>query len=445
MDIGEFAETGLKVGAKLKLDDMELLCTSTSMLMARIENREVTLRLEENLFCAGVRFIKSGRMGYVPLAEPSAALLETGIRAALAKAGPAPFPDFTLIERQRDDLEARDQKVAALLSQPAKVRDFAQDIVSRSWATGRVETLEGHVAIQVEDRLLTTLHSRVPVRMERTLFSTSTEVDSKDFDIITGRNLPDLEAAADLGARLALDIPKTSSTPEAEGVKGRSVPVTIHPVMMDEILRRLVAEHFYASTVQEGMSKYRLGDRVGSELVTLWDDATNPFGFHTFPTDDEGSPSQRTLVIENGILRTFLYDRASAAREGRPSTGSGRRRPVLIEEEHEAPIRCTCADLVLKPGTTPLREMIAGIGSGVLAKYLLGFHTSNRTTGDFANTLYMGRVIRNGELAALPEPGRWSIKGNALELMRNITAVSRETMKVGASDLPWVRTELAVA
>lgn len=445
MNTGKFAEAALKVGGKLKLDDMELLCTSTSALTARIENREVTLRLEEDLFCAGVRFIKSGRMGYVPLAEPSPTLLETGIRAALAKAGPAPFPNFARIERQRNDLEASDRRVASLLAQPAKVKDLAQDMVNQAWSTGRLETLEGQTAVQVEDRLFTTLNSRVPVRMERTLFSATVEVDSKDFDLVVGRSLPDIESASGLAARLALDIPKSSVTPEAEGVKGRTIPVIIHPVMLDEILRRLVAEHFYASTVQDGMSKYRVGDRVGPELITLWDDSTSPFGMHTFPTDDEGSPSQRTLVIEDGILQTFLYDRASAAKEGRKSTGSGRRRPVLIEEEHEAPVRCTCADLILKPGRTPLREMISGIRSGVMVKYLLGFHTSNRTTGDFANALYIGRVIHNGELVALPEPGRWSLKGNALRLLRSICAVSSETMRVGAANLPWVQTELTVA
>lgn len=445
MDIGRFAEAALKVGGRLKLDDMELLCTSTSTLMARIENREVTLRLEEDIFCAGVRVLKSGRMGNVPLAVPDVSLLETGIRAALAKAGPAPFPSFASVERQRSDLEARDGSVAALLAAPAKVRDLAEELISRTWATHRVETLEGAIAVQTEDRLFTTLSSRVPVRLERTSFSSSAEVDSRDFDFIAGRDLPDLDSVVNLGARLARDIPKASATPESEGVKGRTIPVVIHPIMLDEILRRLVAEHLYASTVQEGLSRFHSGDRVGSELITLWDDATNPFGSHTFPTDDEGSPSQRTLVIADGILQTFLYDRASAARESRPSTGSGRRRPVLIEEEHEAPVRCACADLILKPGTTSLREMIGEIRSGLLVKYLLGFHTSNRTTGDFANTLYMGRVIRNGESVALPEPGRWSMKGNALDLLKNISAVSRETMRVWSSNLPWIRTELTVA
>uniref|UniRef100_A0A7C4GHL2 TldD/PmbA family protein n=1 Tax=candidate division WOR-3 bacterium TaxID=2052148 RepID=A0A7C4GHL2_UNCW3 len=305
--------------------------------------------------------------------------------------------------------------------------------------------MEGHVAVQLEDRLFVTLNSDVPLRMERTLFSASAEVNSRDFDFVAGRRLPDLDATAGLGARLALDIPKSSTTPEAENVKGKPVPVLVHPVMLDEILRRLVAEHLFASTAQEGMSRYKVGERVTSELITLWDDATNPFGFHTFPSDDEGSPSQRTLVIEDGTLQTFLYDRASATREGRLSTGNGRRRPVLIEEEHEAPIRCSCSDIELRPGTTPLRKMLADIKSGIIVKHLLGFHTANRTTGDFANALYTGRVIRNGEISALPEPGRWSVKGNALELLRAVSAISSETMHVGPSRLPWVLTELTVA
>ncbi len=88
--------------------------------------------------------------------------------------------------------------------------------------------------------------------------------------------------------------------------------------------------------------------------------------------------------------------------------------------------------------------MIKGIKRGILLKYLLGFHTANRTTGDFTNTLYVGRIIRDGRLVALPEPGRWAVKGNALDCLKNITAVSRETINVASGVLPWVQVDLTV-
>jgi PmbA protein len=154
--------------------------------------------------------------------------------------------------------------------------------------------------------------------------------------------------------------------------------------------------------------------------------------------------SRRTPVIEQGILKTYLYDRASGAREGRDSTGNGIRRPVLIEEEHEAPVRCGLRNLIIEPGSTPLAELIKGVKQGLLVKYLLGIHTANRTTGDFSNTIYAGQLIEDGEVTAVVKPGRWGLKGNFLEVLKSIESLSWERFNTGSALLPWVRTRLLV-
>ncbi len=444
MNLEQFARKAINLARSMKLDDIELLLTETRSLGATIENRDVTLELEEGIFTAGVRVLKNGRLGYVPITEPDIDALRTGIRAALTTAGPAPFDRFAVIDKPAANLKTWDPKVARLVESPGRVKDLARDVIDRAWATKRVETFEGGIGISAGDRLITTMHSKRPAVAQRTSFSVYAEVNSSDFDFVTSRNLPDLDRAAKLGAAVARSLPKQRTTPEAEKLKGKTVPVIIHPVMVENMLRTLIAEHLYASTAQDGMSRFKVGERVAGELVTLADDTTAPWSGNTFPTDDEGTPARRTTVIEKGVLQTWLYDRASAQKDGVESTGNGRRRPVLIEASHEAPVRCTVNDLFLAPGKTPLAKMIKGIRRGVLVKYLLGFHTANRTTGDFANALYLGRIIRNGGITALPEPGRWSMKGNALDLLRNVTAVSRETMNVGSGALPWIQTELVV-
>lgn len=108
-------------------------------------------------------------------------------------------------------------------------------------------------------------------------------------------------------------------------------------------------------------------------------------------------------------------------------------------------MRCSINDIYLAPGAESLEQMITNINHGLIVKTLLGFHTANRTTGDFANPIYFGAVIRNGEIAALPEPGRWALKGNALDCLKTVQAISRETKPVGSGVLPWVRIELTVA
>jgi len=444
MELQSFARKTVNLARKLKLDDIELLLTDSRVLTARIENRDVNLQLREGIFTAGIRVLKKGRLGYVPVTEPNVDLVRTGIEAALARAGRAPYDRFVTIPKPAE-VKTQDRKVAALLGRPAKLRGLAQDVSGRAFKVKGVENVEGAVSVAVEERLVHTMHSRTPARCVRTAFSAFADVNSQDFDFVVGRKLPSLDRVAGLGSAVARSLPKRTTTPGKEKMKGRTVPVILHPGMVEGILRNLVAEHVYASTVQDGMSRYKPGDRVAADCITLHDDGRAPWSDSAFPVDDEGTPSRRTTVIREGVLESLLYDRASALKDGVESTGNGRRRPVLIEDSHEAPVRCSCNDLFLAPGTTPLAKMVRSIKRGLMVKYLLGFHTANRTTGDFTNTLYMGRVIRNGRAVALPEAGSWSVKGNALELLRNVSRVSRETMDVGSGRLPWVQVDLVVA
>ncbi len=444
MDIDKFADSALKLAAKLRLDDIEVLLSDSRTLNARIENRDVTLELQSGVFTAAVRVLKRGRIGYVPLTEPDPAVLAAGIKAALSRAPAAPFPAFARLDEPLPETRTFDPAVPRLIGDPARVRGIAEDLIRRAYETGRVETLEGGISVAVEHRLFASLHGRTTVAAERTGVSAYADIDSKDFGVVVGGALPDLDQMTGLGATTAVGLPKASSTPDSEGVRGRTLPVILHPLMVEQLVGRLVAEHLYASTQQDGMSRYSLDEQVASALVTLIDDRTDDFGANTFPTDDEGTRSRRSVVIESGVLKTFLYDRASAARAGVESTGNGRRRPVLIEEPHEAPVRCGLNNVSISPGATPLAEMLSGIERGLVVKTLLGFHTSNKTTGDFANTLYHGRIIRDGAEATLPEPGVWSVKGNALDCLRNVSAVSRETLATGSGSLPWLLTELAV-
>ncbi len=444
MDLIKFSEQVKKSIKKLALHDYELFLTVHRTLDTRIENKEITMELNEDIFSGCLRVLKGDKIGYVPFTEPNLSLIELGVTTALVKAPPASFTNFAVISASQEPSPAFDPEVARLIDTPAKIQQLAQDLIRRAYATNRIETIEGTIRTDIESRLLTTLNSTRPAYAERTLFSAYAEVNNKDFDFVAGRKMPQLELIPELGAAVARSLPEKETSPAAEGMKGKTVPVILHPVFTEDMIRRLIAEHLYASTVQEKMSRYSLGAQVMSRLITLWDDATFPFGNTTFPVDDEGTPARKNLIIENGFLKMFLYDRTTALRDKVESTGNGRRRPVLIEDEHEAPVRCTINDIFIAPGQTPLADMIKGIEQGIYIKILLGFHTANRTTGDFANTLYFGRIIRNGELASLPEPGRWSIKGNALSALKTVSVVSAETLSVGSGVLPWIQTELTV-
>ncbi len=444
MDFKKFNEQIRRVTQKFNLTDYEILLTITTTLTAHIENREITLQLENDIFSGSLRGLKADKLSFVPFTEPSLGLLELGIRVAQNSALPAPLTAFATIPAHLPVPAAFDPQIVRLLNNPALVQRFAEDIVRQAYETNRIETLKGLVQVRNETKLLATRHSPEAVCADRTAFSVFVDVNTKDFAYFATRKLPELDELTGLAAQVANALPTYETTPENEGLKGKIVPAILDPIFTEEMIRKLVAEHLYAAAAQEGMSKYQIGTQIMSPLITLWDDASCPFGSTTFPVDDEGTPVRKNLVVKAGVLQHYLYDRTTAQRDSVESTGNGRRRPVLIEEENEAPVRCTINDIFISPGETELDQMLKTVDAGILIRLLLGFHTANRTTGDFTNTLYIGRIIKNGEITALPHPGRWAVKGNALKIMKNIAAVSKETCATGSGNLPWLKTEITV-
>ena len=110
-----------------------------------------------------------------------------------------------------------------------------------------------------------------------------------------------------------------------------------------------------ADLAQKELSVYtgKLGERVAAEIVTVIDDGTLPNKYGSYRFDDEGTPSQRNVLIENGILRSYMYDRLTAARDGHSLTGNGRRQSFA----HRPIPRMT--NTYIAPGETDPEEIIA--------------------------------------------------------------------------------------
>ena len=127
MKLKNFARKAFDLGARLKLTDMELLLNNSLSLKAQIERRDISLKLDEGIFTAGVRVIREGRLGYVPMTEPDIGVLRAGIEASLADAGPSPVDSFAVISAPTTGLKLHDPKVARLASSPARVRQKCSD------------------------------------------------------------------------------------------------------------------------------------------------------------------------------------------------------------------------------------------------------------------------------------------------------------------------------
>ena len=160
----------------------------------------------------------------------------------------------------------------------------------------------------------------------------------------------------------------------------------------------------------------KLGETIAAPNLTIVDDntmllTTGAGGFGTSPFDDEGLPSLRTVVVENGVLRNYLLNTYTARKLGMKSTHNAARGLA------GAP-GIGCGNLFLEPGTLTPEEIIGGVPAGLYVTSLMGFGT-NLVTGDYSRGA-TGLWIENGQLTHAVE--EVTIAGNLAEMLRNVTA-----------------------
>ena len=223
--------------------------------------------------------------------------------------------------------------------------------------------------------------STVPVAREG-------ESMERDYWFTMARALAGLEKPEDVG-RIAAQ--RALRRLGAVKVETKKVPVVFEP----RTARSLV-DHIFDAV--HGVSVYRnesflagkLGERVASDKLTVIDDGTIPGLFGTSPFDDEGVPTRRTVVIENGVLKSYLLNTYTARKLGLKTTGNASRGLAGNAGVGNG-------NLYIEKGAGTPEQLIAGIQDGFYVTELMGFGV-NIVTGDYSRGA-AGLWIRNGELA----------------------------------------------
>ena len=213
----------------------------------------------------------------------------------------------------------------------------------------------------------------------------------------------------------------------ARPIGGHSGEVLFEPNAFRSLLE-IFMENLFGDTVYFGRSRFSSpGEEVGSECLTLFDDATLPAGSGSYPFDGEGVPGQRTILIENGVLKSFLLDFTYASFLGMKSTGNA------VRDFRTKP-QIGTSNLVVEPGDDSLEDF-----EGVVIKEVFGEHTANPVSGDFSLAVGLGYVVENGEVKPFRDN---MLTGNIFELLKSITTVGRKPVRLGGFVSPRV---LAVA
>ena len=249
----------------------------------------------------------------------------------------------------------------------------------------------------------------------------------------SARRLRDLETPESIGQEAAR---RTLRRLGARRVPTQRVPIVFAP----EVARSLIGSVFEAASgdsIWRGASFLagRLDSKIASENLTIVDDntillPTGAGGFGTSPFDGEGLPSRRTVVVEAGVLRTYLLNTYSARKLGMKSTHNASRGLAGTPG-------IGCGNLYLEPGAQTPEEILAAIPAGLYVTSLMGFGV-NVVTGDYSRGA-TGLWIENGELTHAVE--EVTIAGNLAEMLMNVTAIGNDLEFRGSVASPTLRID----
>jgi len=158
------------------------------------------------------------------------------------------------------------------------------------------------------------------------------------------------------------------------------------------------------------------GEKIAHENLTAWDEGLSENAFGTIDMDDEGMPAQRTLLIENGILKNFISDRTGFMRTGHPRTGSGRRQSYAYAAASRM------RNTYIAPGNYSMDDLFNSVEKGIYCKQMGG--GSVGATGEFNFSVSEAYLIENGQITK-PLKGATLI-GTATDIMNKISMSSQD-------------------
>ena len=250
----------------------------------------------------------------------------------------------------------------------------------------------------------------------------------RDYWFSVARSLAKLDSAEQVGKEAAR---RTLRRLGARKVKTADVPVVLDPMVASSMLEHIF-EGVNGDSVYRGASFLagKLGEKIAGSNLTVVDDGTIPGGFGTMPFDGEGIPTRRTVVIENGVLKSYLLNSYTAKKLGLETTANASR--GLAGTPGIGP-----GNYFLQAGSKTPKQIISEIKDGLYVTEFLG-HGANLVTGDYSRGA-SGMWIVNGELAYPVE--EITVAGNLKDMFHNISEIGRDLEFRGSVASPTIRID----
>lgn len=222
---------------------------------------------------------------------------------------------------------------------------------------------------------------------------------------------------------------------KSKKVETKNLDVIFTQFALQQLLYFTLINAIKADFVQRNQSAFKgkIGEKVASEKVTIYDDGLLDGGIRTWKFDGEGVPQRKTPIIERGTLQNFLYDNYTAKKEGRESTGNGARAGYLSTPVIDA------TNFHLLPGKKSPEDLVSQVKEGLIVYFLQGAHSSNPASGEFSVVATPAWKIEKGEIAYATKGAM--LAGNIFQVLKNISALANNERKIGQLVAPWILVE----
>jgi PmbA protein len=226
-----------------------------------------------------------------------------------------------------------------------------------------------------------------------------------------------------------------ASALNTKSVETKSTTLILTQFALQELFAYTLVNAVKADNVQRDQSPFKgkIGEKVTSENLTIYDDGLFPGGLRTWAYDGEGVPHQKTPIIESGMLRNLLYDDYSARKEAKESTGNASRAGYLSTPSIDT------TNFHIMPGNKTSDEMLSEVDDGLIVYFLQGAHSSNPVSGEFSVVATPAWKIKKGEIIHCSRGVM--LAGNIFEVLKNVSLVGSNERQMGQLISPWIQVE----
>ncbi|HYA32416.1 MAG TPA: TldD/PmbA family protein [Candidatus Bathyarchaeia archaeon] len=405
----------------------EAFATHSNSVSAELEKGKIKSSQSGFESGIGIRIFKDGSLGYAHASlERAESAVVQAVSAARAGRADKDFKSLPLPDRYPAVSGTWDKAIASL--DVSAVAQLAIDVADASRIDKSIDIINSGASIgRWSGAIANTLgvvgtDSGTQAGLEVDVVAHKEGASGNGFEYAASRHLDlDVDAIGVTAGEMALH----SINPQP--IQSGKMPVVLDPLAVGSVIAAGVAVSAEDAQRDRSFLTGRIGERIATEEFTIVDDGLLSGGLETSPFDAEGVPSQRTPLVERGILRSFLYDSYTANKEGVKSTGNAAR-----------------GDFRQPPSISPTNLVIsAGADANVVEDVRRGIYIRatgdrpNASTGEFSGMVYAGHAIENGELShALKQT---NIGINILDLLQQIDGISREVKTYFSLTAPTIR------